>query len=111
MVAGMKTWRSSHHIDLYTFKYRQDFDLYGRRHTTDGDEYSLSGSEYVDNMAFIFTSREDARSMTPLVVEHFTRWGMNVYVSKNDKESKSQILFCAKDAQNHTYVVNLSPIM
>ena len=110
MAAVMKTWRSSHPCDLCTFKYRQDFELTGRRHTASGEEFSLSDSEYADDTGFVFTSREDTQRMTPLVVKHFARWGMQVHVGKDDKGSKSEILFCAADSRTHTGFVDLSPI-
>ena len=36
--------------------------------------------------------------MTPLIIiKHFARWGLEVHVGTKEKESKSEILFCAKD--------------
>ncbi len=48
--------------------------------------------------------------MTPLVVEYFARWGMQVHVGKDDKGSKFEILFCAKDTSFCSCVADLSPI-
>ena len=110
MAAVMKTWRSSNPCDLCTFKYKQDFDLTGRPHKADGQELSISDSEYADDTAFVFTSREDTQRMTPKVVNHFARWGMQVHVGKDDKGSKSEILFCAADSRARAGVVDLSPI-
>jgi len=35
--------------------------------------------------------------MTPLIINHFARPGLDVHVGTKEKESKSEILFCAKD--------------
>jgi hypothetical protein len=64
---------SSHQCDLRTFKYGQDFEIYGRQQIANGDKFSLSDSDYVAATAYIFTSHEDTQRMLPQVVEHFAR--------------------------------------
>ena len=59
-------------------------------------EIAISDSEYADNTAFTFDSREECEKMTPLIIKQFARWGLEVLVGTEEKESKSEILFCAK---------------
>ena len=98
MAAVMKTWRSTHDYDLCTVRCNADFQLTGRRPTMKGDlDFGVGDSEYADDTAFAFTSREDCARMTPAVVKHFARWGMEVHVGTDTKGSKSEVLFCAAD--------------
>ena len=53
--------------------------------------------------------------MTPLIINHFARWGLEVHVGTKEKESKLEILLCAKDPRCYTNHANydgidLSPI-
>ena len=60
-------------------------------------EITISDSEYADYTAFTFDSREECVKMSPLIINHFARWGLEVHVGTKEKEQKSEILFCAKD--------------
>jgi hypothetical protein len=78
-------------------------------------EYLISDSKYADDTAFTFESCEKCVKMTPLIIEHFARWGLEAHVGTEEKESKSEILFCAKDPRCYTDPANydgtdLSPI-
>jgi len=75
----------------------------------------VADSEYADDTAFTFESREDCAKTTPVIFKHFARWGLEVHVGTDDATSKSEILFCAKDPRCYsmpkTYDgVDLSPI-
>jgi hypothetical protein len=118
MAAVLKTWRSSysHSYKLCTVRCKSDFILTGRRSKTKGElDTTVADSEYADDTAFTFESREDCEKTTPLIFKHFARWGLEVHVGTNDATSKSEILFCAKDQRCYsmpkTYDgVDLSPI-
>ena len=78
-------------------------------------EITISDSEYADDTAFTFDSREECVKMTPLIINHFARQGLEVYVGTKEKESKSEILFYAKDPRCYIDLANydgtdLSPI-
>ena len=107
IAAVMETWRSEHTYDLCIFRTRDDFTMTGRQPTANGDDFSISDSEYADDTGMPFPSRATLDEQTPNVVTHFDRWGMEVHsgVKASDgstlKESKSEILFCA--ARPHVY--------
>jgi len=66
-------------------------------------------------MSFTFESREDCERLTPLIVKHFSRWGLEVHVGFEDNDSQSEIIFCANDLRcyaNSTDFdgIDLSPI-
>jgi hypothetical protein len=50
-------------------------------------EIAISDSEYADDMAFTFDSREECVTMT-LIINHFGRWGREVHVGTKEKDSK-----------------------
>lgn len=116
MAAVIKSWRSSHSYNLCTVRCKADFQLTGRRPTTKGDlEFDVTDSEYADDTVFTFESREDCERITPQIVKHFTRWGLEVHVGAENRSSKSEILFCAKDPRCYTNPrtyddTNLSPV-
>ena len=100
IAAIMETWRSEHEYSLCAFRSRNDFKLNGRPPMTSGDEFTIADSEYADDTALPFESRDDVEEQTPMVLAHFQRWGMEVHVGFDDgvtrKESKSEILFVSK---------------
>ena len=69
-------------------------NLNGKRFT----EFAVSDSEYADDTAIPFTSRSDAKIFTPLLMEHFRRWELEVHAGSYSphKGSKTEILFCAR---------------
>jgi hypothetical protein len=78
-------------------------------------EITSSDSVYADDTAFAFDSREECVKMTPIMLNHFARWGLEVHVGTKEKELKSEILFCAKDPRCYIDLANydgtnLSPI-
>ena len=100
MAAVMKTWRSSNSskFSLCCVKSKADFQLTGRKPTEKGETFSVPDSEYADDTAFLFESRADCERMTPLMVKHFDKWGLEVHVgSDTNPQSKSEVLFCAAD--------------
>ena len=104
----------------------------GRRTNAKGDEFTLGDSEYADDTGLLFCSRHDVTHRTPLIMAHFSRWGMEIHSGICDplihsgfldhtalptvKGSKSEVLFCAKPAHMYsdpsTYDgADLSPIL
>ena len=91
--------------DLCIMRSKEDFILAGRNHKTGGrnlngkrfTEFAVSDSEYADDTAIPFTSRSDANIFTPLLMEHFRMWGLEVhagsYISPQHKESKTEFYF------------------
>ena len=106
MSAVLETWRSLHSYDLCIMRSKEDFILTGRNHKTGGKnlngkrftEFAVSDSEYADDTAIPFTSRSDAEVYTPLLMEHFRRWGLEVHAGSYSphKDSKIEMLFCAR---------------
>ena len=99
----MTTWRSEHTYELCVFRSCRDYRMTGRKHTTNTtttEEFAITDSEYADDTAMPFCTRKDVGA----VLNHFKRWGMEVHagVVEPRKESKSEILFCAKPPSMYT---------
>ena len=74
---------------------KHDEVLTGRKHTAQGDEYRVDDSEYADNTAAIFVSREALEKYAPLLVKHIPIFGVEIHVIDNRKplkKSKSEVL-------------------
>ena len=98
MEAVMKTWRCDPdtHYEPCLFRTAPDLQMTGRRINQSGEDFVVPDSEYADDTAVIFQTREDVERMTPKLIHHFARWGMEVHVgSADNKTSKSEVLFCA----------------
>lgn len=95
----MKTWRCATNSDYAPciFRTKPDLELTGRSAThRGGEEFAVRDSEYADDTAVVFASRADVAQMTPRLLHHFDRWGMEVHVgSASNTTSKSEVLFCA----------------
>jgi hypothetical protein len=101
LAAVMITWRATHDRPLCVYHTKMDYVLTGRRYNTRGDEFAVPDTEYADDTAVLFVSRESLEVSVPLMMTHFTRFGMEIHVGTQEKESKSEILFVA--APEHTY--------
>ena len=98
IAAVMITWRSAVDRPLCMFRSKEDFVLTGRRPQTKGTDFSFGDSEYADDTAVLFPTRESLEYYTPLLFKHFERFGMEVHTGdKNqpDKPSKTEVLFVA----------------
>ena len=101
-------WRSGHDYEYCTLRTREDFILTGRNSNTGGKnvfgkqytdtEFAVSDSEYADDTAIPFCNRADAEKYTPLLIEHFRRWGLEVHAGSYHpfKGSKTELLFCCR---------------
>ena len=116
MVVVMKTWRSSHNYNLCYVKIKAEFPLTSHKLTDKGEEVIVTDSKYADDTVFIFETRDDCELVTPLMVKHFDRWGLEVHVgTETNTMSKSEVLFCVVDPRcykNRTSFddVDLAPI-
>jgi len=118
IAAIMETWRKRFNRPLCLFRSKNDFVLTGRRHNMKGIDFPMDDSEYADDTAVLFDTRNSLAEYTPLLLEHFSKFGMEVHVGdrrKPDKPSKTEILFVA--APGRSYVVpetfddkNLNPL-
>ena len=93
LAAIMITWRATHQRPLCIFYSNSDFVLTGRGSFDDGEKVELPDSEYADDTAVLFTSRDSLELSTPLMIEHFSRFGMSIHVGSLAKPSKSEVLF------------------
>ena len=104
MAAVMITWRIAHQRPLCIFNSKMDDVLTGRRWSTKGLAFSLDDSEYADDTAVLFVTRESMIVSIPAMIAHFARFGMDIHVGKKvdgtvQKPSKTEILFVAKPDQ------------
>ena len=106
MAGVMETWRAGHDYEFCKLRTREDFILTGRNPNTGGKnvfgkqytEFAVSDSEYADDTAIPFCNRADAEKYTPLLIEHFRRWGLEVHAGSYHpfKGSKTELLFCSR---------------
>ena len=106
MAGVMETWRAGHDYNFCKLRTREDFILTGRNPNTGGKnvfgkqytEFAVSDSEYADDTAIPFCNRADAEKYTPLLIEHFRRWGLEVHAGSYHpfKGSKTELLFCSR---------------
>ena len=88
MVAVMTSWRSTSDQPNCVFLSRHDDVLTGRKHTTNGDKFVLDDSEYADDTAALFVSRQAIQKYAPLRVKHFALFGMEIHVGDVRKPLK-----------------------
>ena len=99
-IAGvMLSWREiSADCPQLIFRSKEDDMLTGRRFAAKGDEFGVNDSEYADDTAAMFVSRESLARYCPPLVEHFHSYGMDIHtgdVCFPDKKSKTEVLFVA----------------
>ena len=104
VAAILITWRIVYDGPLCLFRTKPDFTLTGRSHRARGDEFSLIDSEYADDTAIIFDSRQSLVAGIPCIITHFARFGMEVHSGNYhvEKPSKSEALFCSKSRSMYT---------
>ena len=63
----------------------------GRSHGAYGEEFPFTDSEYADETAALFDSRESLQTNAPLLLKHFSRFGMELHKGNlpAEKESKT----------------------
>lgn len=98
ITAMIETWKLSCGIPFCIFRSKSDFVMTGRRTTTKGEDFELPDSEYADDTALLFESRDHIQQGATSIIVHFDRFGMEIHTGAiNPKsDSKTEILFCAK---------------
>ena len=96
IAAIMITWRKRYDRPLCIFRTKNDFRMTGRRYNAKGTDFAIPDSEYADDTAALFTSRQDAEIYIPPLFNHFLSFGMEVHAgddSQPEKPSKTEILY------------------
>ena len=104
IAAVMITWRKAYDRPLCMFYTKDDFTLTGRKYNTKGDEFPVDDSEYADDTAVLFETRNDITTFSPLLVIHFNRFGTEIHVGDLDqphKPSKTEVLFVSKPLKSY----------
>ena len=97
VAAVMITWRETFAGPVCIFRSKPDIVVTGRSYRAYGEEFALFDSEYADDTV-LFVSRASLDRGVPQLMEHFSRFGMEVHGGnpRLEKESKTEILFCSK---------------
>ena len=98
MAGVMSDWRKITDCPAIVFLSKPDNVITGRRPTAKGTPFELNDSEYADDTAVLFDSRQSAVEYCPLLVNHFRQFGMEIHtgdVRDPEKKSKTEILFVA----------------
>ena len=98
IAAIMITWRQAYDRPLCWFRTLNDSKLTGRRFNKKGTDFTIDDSEYADDTAVLFESREDLVEFAPLLMNHFRRFGMEIHAGDRrspEKPSKTEVLFVA----------------
>ena len=98
MAGVMSDWRKITDCPAIVFLSKPDNVITGRRPTAKGIRFELNDSEYADDTAVLFDSRQSAVEYCPLLVNHFRQYGMEIHtgdVRDPEKKSKTEILFVA----------------
>lgn len=116
LAAVMETWKKEHKRPLCVFRTKEDFVMTGRRWNSKGEVIEVPDSEYADDTAVLFISRQDTEHYAPLLMQHFHRWGLEVHSGNPSKKSKTEILFASARPQLYQNPdtfdnCDLSPIM
>ena len=99
IAAIMITWRKAYNRPLCLFHTKEDSTLTGRKYNAKGTEFSVDDSEYADDTAVLFESRDDVATYSPLLILHFGKFGMEIHVgdrTQPNKPSKTEVLFVSK---------------
>jgi len=65
---------------MCAFRIKNDAKMTGRSHRAYGEELFIHhDSEYADDTALIFDSRNDPEEGIPLCMQHFARFGMEIH--------------------------------
>jgi len=98
MVGVMSSWRRISDQPQCIFLTREDSVMTGRKTSEVGETFALDDSEYADDTAALFVSRNALAKYSPLLVKHFAKFGLEVHVGdirKPKKKSKTEVLFVA----------------
>ena len=96
MAGVMLEWRKSTDCPAIVFLSKPDSVITGRRPTAKGIPFEVNDSEYADDTAMLFDSRQSAVKYCPLLVSHFKQYGMEIHTGDErdpEKKSKTEVLF------------------
>ena len=57
----------------------------GRNVAADGEDFDVADSEYADDTSVLYTSRDSLVISTPHMIQHFSRFGMDIHVGTQQK--------------------------
>ena len=82
------------------FRSARDFKMTGRRPTARGEDFDVCDSEYADDTAIPFATREIAEERSPQLFSHFERFDMQIHrrAAGSSKASKTEMLYVAAPA-------------
>eukprot|EP00978_Attheya_sp_CCMP212_P040944 scaffold229102_cov58-Attheya_sp.AAC.1 len=85
-------------IDIPTFNYHENREkpigrLVGKRSQSKGSLLLLNNLLYVDDGAFIFTSRPDMEKAASIIFEHFAKLGLIMHIGTGGKKSKTEAVY------------------
>jgi len=63
----------------------------GRSHRAYRKEFPVNDSEYADDTAILFNSREDLEEEVPRIISHLARLGIEIHSGLISGDSKSEI--------------------
>ena len=79
MFAVMLLWHILDNQPLCVFYTKPDFILTGRSYRARGGcKFNLPDSQYADDTAVLFTSRQSVETYIPILIDHFTKFGLEI---------------------------------
>ena len=111
MAEVLKTWRSSNSYKWCTLRCKTGFQLSRRKLATKGDtEINILDSEYANDTAFTFDSREECEIVTPLIIKHFAHWGLK-FMSVQRKKTPNQRSCSSQKVRDVTQILQTTMAM
>ena len=96
MAGVMLEWRQNTDCPAIVFLLKPDSVITGRRPTAKGIPFEVNDSEYADDTAMHFDSKQSAVKYCPLLVSHFKQYGIEIHTGDEkdpEKKSKTEVLF------------------
>ena len=75
----MITWKPSCNIQVCIFRSKMDAKFTGRSYRTVGESFPLLDSEYADDTAVMFDTRNNLFDGIISIISHFARFGNEVH--------------------------------
>ena len=105
IAAIMITWRQTRNHPQCLFRTKDDFVLTGRKPNAKGEHFVFGDSEYADDTAILFDSRESVVTDAPGINNHFERFGMEVHAGNRVRGDKQK--YCLTRVITHHSLLNL----
>ena len=105
----MITWTKFFDRPLCILRIKKYLILTGGKLITKGINFSLNDSQYVDDIAVLFDSREDLEKFSPFLLNRFENFGIEVHVghcNQSNKPSKTEVLFVSAPPSSYTVTTN-----